>query len=112
MSWSGVARASYDLQEELKAIKLSLKEQKATEERLRNRLKKQDVTSSHRKEVALLILQPAAYQASSYTTAVHVLLLRLEQTHVLTRFENRGLVVSHPFTSFVQCGTGILLSPL
>ena len=76
---SGLTRASDELQDELNAIKLSLKEQKTTEERLRNRLKKQDGTSTRRNKVSLLILlQPAAYQACSYTTKVCVLWLCLE----------------------------------
>ena len=84
MFCSGLARASDELQKELQAIKLTLKEQKATEERLRDRLTKQDVTSSKRKEVAwLVLLQSAAHALFSYTTVVHVLPLCIESTHVL-----------------------------
>ena len=54
---SGMARAMEKIQGELETIKLQLKRQEATENRLRKRLNKQDTTSSKRKEVAFTLLQ-------------------------------------------------------
>lgn len=55
-----MARAIEKIQGELESIKLQLKRQEATEDRLRKRLNKQDATSSKRKEVGFTLLQLAA----------------------------------------------------